>query len=292
MKYQNANVLFSFIRHGVLQALTPQAPNRESVPTSSPEPATAHATSMTPSLNQTAVIAPIINVTTAPPPLTAAVAEPLVTPKQQAIAFDQHEPAINTWRVIGQLAKTYILVESPEGLLIVDQHIASERTHYERFYEQYDTSPHTSQALLVPMTQPLSVEMADTLQSKQGDLRQLGFDFKLDSDAQQVQWTHLPQWFSGRHQKEALIQLLEQLENTQEVHLSQVDVIATMACHTAVRAGDSLNQLQMESIIHQWQRCERPWTCPHGRPVYHEVPHSTMMNWFDRPSLPTSLGQR
>ncbi|MEZ4575713.1 MAG: hypothetical protein R2857_12485 [Vampirovibrionales bacterium] len=77
-------------------------------------------------------------------------------------------------------------------------------------------------------------------------------------------------------------------EETGDVQLPITDMGNTMACHSSVRAGDVLNMEQMQRIVVQWKASQRPWTCPHGRPVSRLLSHQDIMAFFDRPSLPVS----
>lgn len=193
-------------------------------------------------------------------------------------------PQLPAYQVIGQLAKTYILVETAEGLLIVDQHIASERVRFEYFSAQAEKMEPVSQHLLIPLEFPVSSTLSAILEENQNILQTLGFLYQVTP--QSVQFSQVPSLYSEKTLKTSLELLLHSLEETGEIKLSIDDVIATAACHSAVRAGDDLNRQQMERIIGQWFGCQRPWTCPHGRPVYHQITHRQLLAFFDRPSLP------
>ncbi len=191
-----------------------------------------------------------------------------------------------TFRVIGQLAQTYILVENADGLLVVDQHIASERVRFELFSEQAEKSEVAKQSLLVPIVFPVSAVQAATLDENRNAFESLGFQYTFT--AQEIQFSAVPALYNSKVLKTSLEGLLFHLEETGEVKLSFDDVLATAACHSAVRAGDVLNAEQMKRIIEQWFQCQRPWTCPHGRPVSHTLSHQELMRFFERPSLPGS----
>lgn len=191
-----------------------------------------------------------------------------------------------TWRVIGQLARTYILIEQPEGLLIVDQHIASERVLFEQFSDIAEKTQPAIQNLLVPLVLSVSPALASQLEESKTQFEQLGFTFVIEDQSLKV--TNAPNLYNPQTLKDTLERLIQHFEDTGELKLNTDDVIATMACHSAVRAGDLLNTIQMEKLVEQWFACTRPWTCPHGRPVSHLYTHKELMTLFDRPSLPIS----
>lgn len=190
------------------------------------------------------------------------------------------------YRILGQLARTYILLETGTGLLIVDQHIALERVQYERFAERAERHDPASQALLLPLVYPVSPTLADTLHGVSETLASLGFSYVLTDG--EVAFSHVPLLYSEDVLRKSLEELLFHLEETGNIRLSTVDALATAACHSAVRAGDPLNMDQMARVIDQWLACIRPWTCPHGRPVSRELTHLEIMAFFERPSLPAS----
>lgn len=82
--------------------------------------------------------------------------------------------------------------------------------------------------------------------------------------------------------------LLAQLEETGSMKLDLDHMIATLACHSAVRAGDTLEHDAMRLVISQWLECHLPWTCPHGRPIAHTISKSELNHFFHRPSLPVN----
>lgn len=302
VKYQRANTLFSFVRKALADALGSTAPAqtghlytetpRRSTGVSSPEgfrpPVQQSFSDTSKSLGAShPPVAPRLNAT---PQYNKAALE-LYTPQDASLLADfscappqAGLPQRPDQRVIGQLAKTYILLEQPEGLLIVDQHIAAERVLFEQFKDQAEQSRPVSQSLLIPITLPVSPLQADSLEENREAFESLGFTYTV-SDGN-VSFSAIPSLYNEKVAKTSLQGLLGHLEETGEVRLDVDDVIATAACHSAVRAGDVLNHEQMTRIVTQWLGCTRPWTCPHGRPVSHTITHPEIMHFFDRPSLP------
>ena len=188
------------------------------------------------------------------------------------------------WRIIGQLSKTYILIEQPDGMLIVDQHIASERCQFERLSKRAEATAEVSQKLMMPIIIPVPPTLANKLKEALESFIPLGF--QLEVNASQLLIHAAPSLYSPHVLEQTIEAMLASFEETGITRLNTDDVIATMACHSAVRAGDILTPVQMEALIRDWFACERPWTCPHGRPVSHLMPPRELMNLFDRPSLP------
>lgn len=302
VKYQRANTMFSFVRRAIEQALLQAGPlspqettgregarlsmprgevsARRPEPPRSPSGSYSQAAGMPYRSAGGGDDAPRATAPTSLIPTQAALE--LYAP---ATASDTAwTPELAEFRVIGQLAKTYILLETESGLQVVDQHIAAERVLFERFSEQTEAADPASQPLLLPMRFPLSPVQADSLAENRSAFEALGFAYTLAEH--EVQFTQVPSLFNEKVLRASLEGMLHHLEETGEVALSVDDVIATAACHSAVRAGDVLNHEQMQRVIAQWLACQRPWTCPHGRPVSHTLTHGDLMRFFDRPSLP------
>jgi DNA mismatch repair protein MutL len=197
------------------------------------------------------------------------------------------------WRVIGQLFNTYVLLETPKGLMVVDQHIASERWCYEALVTQSTAEKTVVQPLLSPIVlDVLSAEQVGVLEQYQDWLKdRMGFACERNQAGNLWVLCSVPQLYPNRKTISPVQQLeavLEQLALTGEAELDTELLFATLACHTAVRAGDVLTHAQMERLVVDWLACSLPWSCPHGRPIAHTIEAEELNAFFDRPSLPVS----
>lgn len=203
------------------------------------------------------------------------------------------------FKVIGQLFNTYILLETVQGLLVVDQHIASERDFFESLTLNLTTETPDIQRLVTAMPLTVSPVQRDLLAQYQGAFAKLGFLYDLNPELPEnpsgglsVQLTGYPLVYAGRDgmfEAGGLFEnLLAQLEETGHMKLDLDHLIATLACHSAVRAGDSLTHYEMEQVIDRWLACRLPWTCPHGRPIAHTISTTELNQFFHRPSLPVN----
>lgn len=196
------------------------------------------------------------------------------------------------FKVVGQLYNTYVLLETNQGLMVVDQHIASERDFFEALTLNLTGETPAIQHLVVAQPNVVSPVQRDLLTRYHAEFAKLGFIYSLSDDEKTVQLTGFPLVYAGRDgmfQQGGLFEdLLAQLEETGEMKLDLDRLIATLACHSAVRAGDSLSNPQMNMVIERWLACKLPWTCPHGRPIAHTISKSELNHFFHRPSLPVS----
>jgi DNA mismatch repair protein MutL len=196
------------------------------------------------------------------------------------------------FKVIGQLFNTYILLETVQGLMVVDQHIASERTFFEILTLNLTGNTPDVQHRVVPQILTIGPVQRDLLQRHQADFARLGFLYDLPEDESVVALIGYPLVYDGRDgvfRAGGLFEnLLSQLEETGEMKLDLDHLIATLSCHSAVRAGDSLTLPEMNTVIERWLACKLPWTCPHGRPIAHTFSKSELNQFFLRPGLPVN----
>lgn len=209
---------------------------------------------------------------------------------ETAPATEKPTFANGKFKVIGQLFNTYILLETIQGLLVVDQHIASERDFFESLTINLTAETPDIQRMVTALPLAVSPVQRDLLNRYQDEFARLGFLYSVEEDA--VQLTGYPLVYAGRDgmfQAGGLFEnLLAQLEETGEMKLDLDHLIATLACHSAVRAGDSLTLSEMEVVIDRWLACQLPWTCPHGRPIAHTISTQELNQFFHRPSLPVN----
>jgi DNA mismatch repair protein MutL len=191
---------------------------------------------------------------------------------------DTHER--KNWTVLGQAFNTYIIIEVPEGLQIIDQHIASERAIYDRLKKQAQSI--AGQRLLIPEELYIDQDTLSMLEESKDHLESHGYDITLSEEGK-VTITQVPQIVSGRNQRvifEEIILLLEQYHSMDTI---EDNILKTLSCHGAVRAGDVLSIKEMEGIIKQWKSCDYPYTCPHGRTISHTISLKELGGYFGRP---------
>ena len=171
-------------------------------------------------------------------------------------------------RVLGQSADTYIVADHPQGLCLLDQHAAHERVIYDKLQTAAKKGPARVQKMLLPITATLSSQQSDMAQEYGELLERYGFTL---TPGENSQWTILtvPAVMINRagSPEEMLTNLLDELAFETVTTEFETALAATMACHSAVRAGDQLTMEEMESIIQQLADTHDPHTCPHGRPT-------------------------
>ncbi len=195
-------------------------------------------------------------------------------PKQER--FIQEELKEEEDVIIGQYKKTYILIERKEGLEIVDQHIAEERYIYEQLKKSKNID---CQLLFISDVIEVSPSDKELLEYNKDKLLKFGYDIDFMSD-NEIIFRKVPQILSKIPPKEILADILENLSG--DIDNIEEQILITTSCKAAVKANTYLNLFQMQEIISNWRTCEKPFTCPHGRPISKILEHKDIAKFFQR----------
>jgi len=185
--------------------------------------------------------------------------------------------------VLGQLKETYILCETKEGLLLVDQHAAHERRVYEKLKRAYDSSSLECQPFLIPPRVEFSPSESRTILKRMEELSELGITLE-HFGGETFMVRSVPNLLVDVHWVTFLRELIAVLEEQGAVKGDQVvdRLLALMACHGAIRAGQRLSYEEMVALVEQLEDAEVPTNCPHGRPVFKRLSFHEIEKMFRR----------
>ena len=169
-------------------------------------------------------------------------------------------------RVVGQLKLTYIVAEDSGGMYLVDQHAAHERVLFDRLSQRSQEKQTEAQALLAPVNLELTPSQAEVLDTNKEALAAYGFDIEPFGDRNYL-LRSVPAILAGKGPGEALVDVLDQTAFEGMLRQKEDVVLASIACHGAVRAGRPLTEEEMSSLLEQLESTPNPHTCPHGRPT-------------------------
>jgi DNA mismatch repair protein MutL len=187
--------------------------------------------------------------------------------------------------VIGQHRNTYILVSGGDDLVLVDQHTAHERVRYEALLERVASRAVESQVLLLPMVMTLPPDLRPVAEGNAPLLLDLGFDIEPFGGGS-LRVRAVPALLGSRDPGAALEAMLRDLLEREAtdwiVTGARERLAASLACHSAVRAGQALSRESMTAIVQDLGRTEHPNLCPHGRATTVRIPRDEVSRWFGR----------
>ncbi len=169
-------------------------------------------------------------------------------------------------KVVGQLKLTYIVAEGPEGMYLVDQHAAHERVVFDRLLALRRDRQPASQPLLSPVSVELTPSHATTLQENLEAVS--GYGFGVEPFGERTYLLRaVPSALAADEPGKALIDILD-VATLEGLTRQKEDVMAaSIACHSAIRAGQALTEAEMRALLEQLEATPNPHTCPHGRPT-------------------------
>ncbi|MCL2330420.1 MAG: DNA mismatch repair endonuclease MutL [Phycisphaerae bacterium] len=168
-----------------------------------------------------------------------------------------------------QVHGCYLVSETAEGLLIIDQHALHERILFQELSEQFSRGPLESQRFLLAETIDVSPEQIGVIESHEETLHRLGLE--LSAFGPNAIAIHAaPSLLKPERTREFVRDLLDRLADRQAPASTEMvinDLLSMMACKAAVKAGDSLSQPEIAALMAKRDRVERSTNCPHGRPT-------------------------
>jgi DNA mismatch repair protein MutL len=261
----------------------------------SPEITTNLAPTIAPS-PESQVVEPLASDGHRPPLQLEAEAEPLAV--QPALALPEEErpqrsperpePLITNrlgLHVIGCVAQLYLVAESPEGLVLIDQHAAHERVLFEQMLKRMALQDPASQQLLFPATLEFLPREADFLLAQLETLQQAGVGitrfgpstFLVDA---------LPAMVKARDVAEFIRTVVTDLQQeggeTKKGRRLSEEIVAKTVCRHAVKANDALKPAEWDMLLHDLLACDLPYTCPHGRPTMIQLSLAELDKKFGR----------
>ena len=221
-----------------------------------------------------------------PPPATekTPVAEPEKIPKKIEIPMVYAAPSMRgsaekqwetppafsgNWptNIIGVFEQTYILAESPGGLVLIDQHAAHERVMFESLMDAAQSSVVVQQNLLLPEVLELPRQEVSLLMSQKELFERFGFDIEKAGHTT-IMLNSIPQNFGKCKDIPGFFaDMLNELNENSNLNTIRPELLARAACRAAVKAHDQLDKKAMEKLLDDLKNCRQGTLCPHGRPT-------------------------
>ncbi|MFB0559374.1 MAG: DNA mismatch repair endonuclease MutL [Dehalococcoidales bacterium] len=257
VKFQNERTVLGAVQKAIRRTLVEQAlvPRIEEVATTYGAPSAPRQALWTPAESS-------------PPAYSPPVAE-------QIPAF-----SLPVLRVLGQLASSYIIAEGPDGLYLIDQHAAHERILFEKIKQQRSHQEVEVQGLLEPVTFEVNPRQDEALKAYYESLAGFGFSIEPFGDRTCLVRT-VPALLHQKDWVGVVRELLDSLSGGDEGDWIE-KIAVSIACHSAVRAGQELADDEMRELIRQLEQVAIPHTCPHGRPIMIRLSSEQLRREFGR----------
>ena len=183
------------------------------------------------------------------------------------------------------LFNTYIVAEGGDRVFLIDQHVAAERVLYERFVEQLKTDSIPVQGLLLPVTIEATPQQLTALDAHSELFEQLGFDLERFG-GRTILARSIPAMLPTRLVSAAITDLLDGIGSSVTPTVEHLEIqdkaLITLACKSAVKAGDVLTMEEMINLIKELSQAKLPFNCPHARPIIVEMHRNELEKRFKR----------
>jgi len=194
--------------------------------------------------------------------------------------FERHEGRQVEYNILGQIFDTYILVGKNDDLEIYDQHIIHERILYEELKDKFYNRRLESQQLLIPQKIEVTAVEKSIISENQEIFSEFGFDIDQFSD-NEILLRAVPAFDFREDVKNVLQKLLEDLKNENEIKDLRENIIISMSCKGAVKAGQRLDMGEMRNMVRRLHEVGK-YTCPHGRPIIVKLTKNDLDKMFGR----------
>jgi DNA mismatch repair protein MutL len=195
-----------------------------------------------------------------------------------------HE-SLPSMRILGQLADTYVVAETDDGLVLVDQHAADERVNYERLKAKFEGET-TTQALANPVELELTAREAEVFDRRSDALASLGFHTARTGE-RSVEVRTLPGVIADAAGPDIVRDVLGAFvagddEAAATVEAAADELLGDLACYPSVTGNTSLTEGSVRELLAALDDCENPYACPHGRPTVIHIDRQELEDRFER----------
>ncbi len=187
-----------------------------------------------------------------------------------------------SFQILGQYLNLYLIVADKNGLLIIDQHNAHERVLYERYLEIERRQAWASRQALFPLILELSPAEMTGLEEIKPEVEAMGFEIE-SLGGRSLLVRCFPDFLEAEEARRVLLGFIE-AQAVAQAKPTRNELLATMACRTAIKAGAALSREKIEALVAAFFQTEDPWLCPHGRPTALRLNRSEIEKELKRPS--------
>ncbi|CAH2213614.1 DNA mismatch repair endonuclease MutL [Tepidibacter aestuarii] len=199
----------------------------------------------------------------------------------EEISAEYYNEKLNDLNIVGTIFNTYIICQSKESIFLIDQHAAHERVVYEDYLAKFKTENISSQILLKPMIMELSNKDMLIIEDKLDIFMKFGFEVELFGD-NSIIVRSVPNIFGIPESENFILDIIDNIDKLFNNYDFKKEQIASMACKSAIKANDRIENIEINTLIAKLKRCNNSYTCPHGRPVIVEMTKKEIEKMFKR----------
>ena len=189
--------------------------------------------------------------------------------------------SLKYYKVVGVIFDTYIVLQKGESMYLMDQHAAHERVLFERYMNAFHKREVHMQMLLDPIVLELSSVDMLRVEKNINVFKNFGFEVEIFG-MNNILIRGVPNLFGTPQSEKFILELIDNIDKISNNYDLKDDRFAVMACKSAIKANDRIQNIEIESLFRQLEKCENPYTCPHGRPTMVEISKVEIEKMFKR----------
>ena len=189
--------------------------------------------------------------------------------------------SLKYYKVVGVIFDTYIVLQKGESMYLMDQHAAHERVLFERYMNAFHKREVHMQMLLDPIVLELSSVDMLRVEKNIDVFKNFGFEVEIFG-MNNILIRGVPNLFGTPQSEKFILELIDNIDKISNNYDLKDDRFAVMACKSAIKANDRIQNIEIESLFRQLEKCENPYTCPHGRPTMVEISKAEIEKMFKR----------
>ena len=189
--------------------------------------------------------------------------------------------SLKYYKVVGVIFDTYIVLQKGESMYLMDQHAAHERVLFERYMNAFRKREVHMQMLLDPIVLELSSVDMLRVEKNIDVFKNFGFEVEIFG-MNNILIRGVPNLFGTPQSEKFILELIDNIDKISNNYDLKDDRFAVMACKSAIKANDRIQNIEIESLFRQLEKCENPYTCPHGRPTMVEISKVEIEKMFKR----------
>ena len=205
--------------------------------------------------------------------------EPIIIKKEE----ENYIRKIPYFEYIGSAFGTYLIFQNSEGLYLMDQHAAAERINYEKYYKLLGDNNQPSSDLLIPLSITFSKKEALYIEENKDKFENIGFT--LDDIGDNVFLIRrVPLWAKIDNLDSIIYDILAKMINEEKIDIIYFrnEIAKQISCKASIRANHQLSLNEIKGLIENLNKCDNPFTCPHGRPTLIKLSHTDLEKMFER----------